>query len=188
MRVEDIKGLTVKTRKFQNVYQGKAKIYDARVRRITYRRIKVPDNFKDKKVLILGDAFGIERKFLQKRGFKNITTTVASKKEVVGENVIICDIHNLPFDDEEFDFIYASHILEHAVAPMIALEEIYRIMKKGALALLWMPYHDRGQILYYHYSCFRPFVWWNLIQKSKFSKIREYENKDRSETGYFIRK
>ena len=138
--------------------------------------------------MILGDAFGIESNHLKGLGFKDLTCTVAAAREIEGENFYICDIHELPFSDGEFDFVYASHILEHAVAPMIALEEIRRVMKVGAEGLFWMPYHDRGQSLPYHFSCFRPHVWRDLIKKAKFSLPGEFEHADRFEKGYQIKK
>lgn len=188
MRVEDMKGINKKTKKYQGTWQNKREIYDKRVRGITIRRLNIPEIYKGKKVLILGDAFGVESVELIKRGFEDLTCTVADKREIYGDNFHVCDIHDLPFNDEEFDFVYASHILEHAIAPMLALEEIRRVMKPGAQGLFWMPYHDKGQSLPYHFSCFRPHVWRDLIKKAKLTLTDEGEHKDRLEKGYFVRK
>jgi SAM-dependent methyltransferase len=38
---------------------------------------------------------------------------------------------NLPFDDDSFDFIYCSHVLEHLERPIAVLEEIQRIGERG---------------------------------------------------------
>lgn len=188
MRVEEIKGLRAKAASYQGRWKNPKSIYDERIVRLTLRRMMVPDKFKGKKVLILGDAFGIESKHLRGLGFKKLTCTVASEREIATGHFVVCDIHELPFSDGEFDFIYASHILEHAVAPIIALEEIYRVMKPGGEGLFWMPYHDKGQSLPYHFSCFRPHVWRDLIRKAKFVWMGEKEHEDRFEKGYFVRK
>ena len=188
MRVEDIKGLSRKAASYQGRWKNPKSIYDKRITDITIRRITIPESFKEKKILILGDAFGVESKYLRELGFKNITSQVADKREIVGENFIVCDMHELTFNDGEFDFIYASHILEHSIAPMLALEEIRRVMKAGAEGLFWMPYHDRGQSLPYHFACFRPHVWRDLIKKAKLTLTGELENKDRFEWGYKIKK
>ena len=37
----------------------------------------------------------------------------------------------LPFEDKEFDFCFASHILEHVIDPLSFLEEVVRISKRG---------------------------------------------------------
>jgi MoaA/NifB/PqqE/SkfB family radical SAM enzyme/SAM-dependent methyltransferase len=40
-------------------------------------------------------------------------------------------VENIPFSDKEFDFVYCSHVLEHAVDPQRACEELMRIAKRG---------------------------------------------------------
>jgi len=42
-----------------------------------------------------------------------------------------CNIENAPFEDEEFDFVYCSHVLEHLDDPAKACEELMRIAKRG---------------------------------------------------------
>jgi ubiquinone/menaquinone biosynthesis C-methylase UbiE len=42
-----------------------------------------------------------------------------------------CDIHELPFQDNEFDFVYCSHLLEHVDDPARACEELMRVAKRG---------------------------------------------------------
>ena len=37
----------------------------------------------------------------------------------------------MPFEDKEFDFIYCSHVLEHAEHPEKACLEIMRVAKRG---------------------------------------------------------
>lgn len=37
----------------------------------------------------------------------------------------------LPFDDDEFDFVYCSHVLEHLDYPIAALEDIQRVGRRG---------------------------------------------------------
>lgn len=55
---------------------------------------------------------------------------------------------NLPFKDKEFDFVIASHVLEHSQDPIRFLEEIQRVAKAGYIEVpdAFMerinPYHD----------------------------------------------
>lgn len=44
-----------------------------------------------------------------------------------------CDAHYLPFQDESFQIIYASHILEHVTHPYNVLKEISRVTKNYAV-------------------------------------------------------
>ena len=48
-----------------------------------------------------------------------------------GRSFQLCDIEKLPYDNKEFDFVYCSHVLEHAPDPARACEEIMRIGKRG---------------------------------------------------------
>lgn len=43
----------------------------------------------------------------------------------------VCGIEDLPFEDNEFDYVYASHILEHVDNPAKACAELQRVAKKG---------------------------------------------------------
>jgi len=52
-------------------------------------------------------------------------------KHVAGKPVFECSIEDLPFEDEEFDFVYCSHVLEHVNSPEMACKEIMRVGKRG---------------------------------------------------------
>lgn len=43
------------------------------------------------------------------------------------------------FDSESFDFVIASHLLEHLAQPFRMLDEIYRVLKVGGLAIIFLP-------------------------------------------------
>lgn len=44
---------------------------------------------------------------------------------------VLAFVENLPFKDDSFDFIIASHVLEHSINPEKFLEEIQRVGKAG---------------------------------------------------------
>lgn len=48
-----------------------------------------------------------------------------------GKPLVLADIHQLPFADKSFDFVYCSHILEHVDNPVQACREIIRVGKRG---------------------------------------------------------
>ena len=52
---------------------------------------------------------------------------------------INADIKNMPFEDQSFDIIICNHVLEHIENDMLALKEIYRVLKKGGFAILQIP-------------------------------------------------
>jgi SAM-dependent methyltransferase len=47
--------------------------------------------------------------------------------------LVSADIHQLPFRDKCFDFVYCAHVLEHTADPLRACAEIMRIGKRGYL-------------------------------------------------------
>lgn len=49
------------------------------------------------------------------------------------------DICDLPFKDNEFDFILCNHVLEHIPDDTKAMQELYRILQPGGTAILQIP-------------------------------------------------
>ena len=49
------------------------------------------------------------------------------------------DICDLPFDDASFDWILCNHVLEHIPNDTKAMQELYRVLKPGGIALLQVP-------------------------------------------------
>src|SRR5690606_22016623 len=49
------------------------------------------------------------------------------------------DLQGLPFADASYDFVMASHVLEHVPDDRKALAEIRRILKPGGIAVLPVP-------------------------------------------------
>jgi len=52
------------------------------------------------------------------------------------------DVTNLYFENESFDLIICNHVLEHVPDDIIAMEELYRVLKKGGKAILQTPYSE----------------------------------------------
>lgn len=49
------------------------------------------------------------------------------------------DIQELPFEDGSYDFVFASHVLEHIGDDRRAIREIRRVLRPGGLAVLPVP-------------------------------------------------
>jgi len=49
------------------------------------------------------------------------------------------DLINLPFEDNSYDFVFASHVLEHIKNDSQALSEISRILRPDGIAILPVP-------------------------------------------------
>ncbi|MCK9204107.1 MAG: methyltransferase domain-containing protein [Bacteroidales bacterium] len=51
----------------------------------------------------------------------------------------LLDITNIPYSDNAFDVIICNHVLEHIPDDLLAIKELYRILKPGGWAILQVP-------------------------------------------------
>lgn len=58
---------------------------------------------------------------------------------------IVADIHHLPMSENSVGAIFCIAVLEHVVDPIRAVEEMYRVLEKGGLILIYVPF-----LYYYH--------------------------------------
>lgn len=76
--------------------------------------------------------------------FQEYVSSDLSREDVM----IQADMTQLPFGDNEFDFVFASHVLEHIVDDLQALQEIKRILKPNGIAVLPVPIISDATIEY----------------------------------------
>lgn len=55
------------------------------------------------------------------------------------KDVILMDVTNIPYKNNEFDIIICNHVLEHIIDDKKALSEIFRVLKPNAWAMLQVP-------------------------------------------------
>ena len=53
---------------------------------------------------------------------------------------LICDGHDIPFENDSFDAVIAQAVLEHVVDPYRCVEEIHRVLKPNALVYAETPF------------------------------------------------
>ena len=111
-------------------------------------------------ILDIGAGCGQTVNLLKQKG-KNVTGIVCNPKEIViarqeyNIDLLLADMHDLPFEDNSFDGIIMWDVLEHSIAPFIALSEAKRVLKMGGRMLIFMP--DENWIeCSYHYSVLYP--------------------------------
>lgn len=53
-----------------------------------------------------------------------------------------CDVHNLPYPDKHFGAVIASHVIEHVVDPVAAMEEMHRVADRvyAIVPKWWAPH------------------------------------------------
>ena len=53
---------------------------------------------------------------------------------------LICDAHDIPFQDETFDGVVLQAVLEHVVDPARCVEEVHRVLRPGGLVYAETPF------------------------------------------------
>ncbi|MEW5920580.1 MAG: class I SAM-dependent methyltransferase [Bacillota bacterium] len=99
------------------------------------------------KIIDLGCGVGNLVKKLIDRGKEVVGVTyqkseVQAGKKKHGIDLILADMHDLPFNDSYFDGMVMWDSLEHCTAPYIALCEARRVVRPGGRGLIFMPGQD----------------------------------------------
>ena len=71
------------------------------------------------------------------RNQKNIDYTTTDLFSPLAD--VKADICNLPFADNSYDVILCNHVLEHIPNDTKAMQELYRVLKPGGMAILQIP-------------------------------------------------
>jgi SAM-dependent methyltransferase len=53
-----------------------------------------------------------------------------------------CNVEKMPFEDNSFDIILMSHILEHCYNTGLALQEVKRVLSSNGVLCIFVPPHD----------------------------------------------
>ncbi len=83
------------------------------------------------------------------------------------ETDVICDVNKqkLPFRDNSFDIVYSYSTLQYISNPIKVIEEVERVLKKGGMFLVKVPYFSKSanftQLTFksnFGYMTFNPFI------------------------------
>ena len=85
------------------------------------------------KVLHISPENALRKKF--KKMFGSYTSADLYRKDVDYQ----FDIQNIPFENETFDLVFASHVLEYPEDDVLAISEIRRVLKNDGIAVLPVP-------------------------------------------------
>jgi SAM-dependent methyltransferase len=88
---------------------------------------------------------------------------------------------SLPFENEKFDSIFSSEVLEHLFQPDELLSEINRVLKPGGKLLLTAPFGWNEHEMPYDYARYSSTGIRHLLQKNGFEILESQK------TGNFVR-
>jgi SAM-dependent methyltransferase len=64
---------------------------------------------------------------------------------------IVCDLYDIP-EDEKFDAVLCTEVLEHVVDPVRAVEKLVRLLRPGGTLIITAPFNSLTHFAPYHYS------------------------------------
>lgn len=87
------------------------------------------------KIIHFAPEKSIEKNFFRKK-FSNYITA-----DISGINVDFnLDLQNLSFTQSNFDLVICNHVLEHIDNDIVAIQNIFSILKEGGIAILQVPF------------------------------------------------
>lgn len=141
---------------------------------------KIPDSWnREGRILSLGCGDGYEMSVLEEKGFKRIIGVTNDNREKIVNpdlDIVLCDMHDMLFADNYFNFVYSKETLEHSIAPYPLLCELNRVMKRDGEFLHFISSSMEKQREIYHFSAFPDWLWIDLFHKTGFEVKTIYEH------------
>lgn len=104
--------------------------------RLLWLYLKNETDFFSKQLKVL--HFAPEQAFYNRfKKQKNLDYTTTDLESPLAD--VKADICNLPFKNDLYDVILCNHVLEHIPDDTKAMQELYRVLKPGGMAILQIP-------------------------------------------------
>jgi SAM-dependent methyltransferase len=87
------------------------------------------------------------------------------------QDVVYYDGVGLPFEDDEFDHVLCTEVLEHVGEPLPFLIDLHRVLRPGGTLALTVPWSARVHHVPYDYYRFTPFALGPLLTSAGFSDV-----------------
>lgn len=82
-------------------------------------------------------------------------------------DIITFDGENIPFENESFDNILCTEVIEHIPNPEKIIAEMYRVLKPNGLCIITLPWSARVHFAPYDFCRYTPYKLSILFQKFK---------------------
>jgi SAM-dependent methyltransferase len=104
------------------------------------------------RVLVVGGS-------IQGQGMKALEANpsvdlVASDVSFGPHTSLICDAHDIPFENDTFDAVVVQAVLEHVVDPSRCVDEMYRVLKRDGLVYAETPFMQQVHMGPYDFTRF----------------------------------
>lgn len=136
----------------------------------------------ESRVLDVGAGSCPYRRFFSHCTYKTQDFATLSKEQLTGHTGYgqidyVSDILSIPVDDQSFDVIVCTEVLEHVPEPIDAVREFSRILKPGGKLLLTAPLGSGiHQEPYHYYGGYTPYWYRTFLAHSGFKNIEVKAN------------
>jgi len=129
---------------FASEFDSKMNMYDTLKRVSVFYEELLTENIEGKLLLDAGCGTGWFSKAAVERGAKVTSMDLGEglleevKKKCTSKR-IVGSILEIPFEENSFDIIVSSEVIEHIPNPLDAIDELYRVLKPGGTLILSTP-------------------------------------------------
>lgn len=124
---------------------------------------------KNESFLDLGCGVQPYRKYYESKYTRIVTADVENRS---GKTDVILTSDSLPFDNEEFDAIMFTEVLEHVRNPFFTISEISRILKHDGSLLLTCPFNYPMHEVPFDHFRFTEFQLQSLLAENKIEIVQ----------------
>lgn len=130
------------------------------------------------RILDIGCGAAYQCAILRNRGYNVICVDIANKANYTYLDRL-CDCCHLPFEDNSFDVIYSSHLLEHIKDRNKALQEMMRVLDPNGFIHVIVPTSTWKicQLLIYYPELLTRFAKWFLKKRGSKKENRDIDMK-----------
>ena len=105
-------------------------------------------------------------------GLNHPSSSHINRQDEVYESDVFGDALFLPFRECSFDSVVALSLLEHLTDPQGACDEAYRVLKKGGVFAVTVPFINRIHLAPYDFFRFTEYGIRHILEKSGFRVIK----------------
>jgi uncharacterized protein YbaR (Trm112 family)/SAM-dependent methyltransferase len=102
----------------------------------TFQQLLTTDNPRPAVLVLGGSAPGKGMESILKSSIQFTDTDISFGPRTA----LICDAHDIPFEDQVFDGVIAQAVLEHVADPYRCVAEIHRVLKRDGLVYAETPF------------------------------------------------
>jgi SAM-dependent methyltransferase len=84
---------------------------------------------------------------------------------------LVCDVIDIPVEDDRYDLVWCSQVLEHVKEPLRAIQEFRRILKPGGEAWLTAPFVHAEHEVPWDFYRFSRYAWGYFAEAAGFEVV-----------------